>query len=155
MYSPWVDIAVGPFALEGRYGLEYDEMLYRYRGLLDGLLAAHGENATIFGSDFPGPYAQDLLHGNYNARCFLAIEIEKGNGQAKYLMGSALNAAALGRVGVVVCWTDDRLHALLRIREYVAYLTTLEKNIFTSRNLLVVSRAQVHAALRATQLPAW
>jgi hypothetical protein len=77
------------------------------------------------------------------------VEIEKGNAAAKYLIGSALNAAALGRVGIVICWSEPRLQTLLRIREYVSQLM-LEKNAFSSRNLLVLTREQMHTIVASS-----
>lgn len=143
MYSPTVDIAVGPFAVRRQYITDYDELLAVNRPFIEYLADEHQRNVRGFGSNFYGPDFQALQYGNLNARCFLAVEIEKGNVAAKYLIGSALNAAALGRVGIVVCWSEDRLQTLLRIREYLCLLMALEKNAFNPRNLLILTRGQM------------
>ncbi|MBB6069186.1 hypothetical protein [Longimicrobium terrae] len=150
MYSPAVDIAVGPFAVRRQYISEYDELLAVNRPFIESLADEHQRNVGAFGSDFHGPDFQALQYGNLNARCFVAVEIEKGNAAAKYLIGSALNAAALGRVGIVVCWSEDRLHTLLRIREYLCLLMALEKNAFSPRNLLVLTRGQMDAVVASS-----
>jgi hypothetical protein len=150
MYSPAVDIAVGPFAVTRQYITEYDELLAVHRPFIESLVDEHQRNVRAFASDFYGPDFQSLYYGNQNARCFLAVEIEKGNAAAKYLIGSALNAAALGRVGIVVCWSEPRLQTLLRIREYVSQLTALEKNAFNPRNLLVLTREQMNVVVASS-----
>ena len=150
MYSPAVDIAVGPFAVRRRYITEYDELLAVNRPFIEHLVDEHQRNVRAFASDFYGPDFQSLQYGNQNARCFLAVEMEKGNAAAKYLIGSALNAAALGRVGIVICWSEPRLQTLLRIREYVSQLMALEKNAFSSRNLLVLTREQMHTIVASS-----
>ena len=149
MYSPAVDIAVGPFATDRRYIDDYDQLLSAFRPVVERLLNQHHENLLRFDSDFLGPDFQTVRYGNQNARCFVAIEIEKGNPAAKYLIGSALNAAALGRIGIVVCWNEDRLQSLFRIREYLCQLTALEKNAFSAQNLLVLTREQLPESLSA------
>ena len=102
MYSPAIDLAVGPFATHRRYVEEYDLMANCSAGLLRELLRCFRRNLRSFESYFPAPTFDQLCNLNPNSRCFLAIEIERGNPSMKYLMGTTFNASSLGRIGIVV-----------------------------------------------------
>ncbi len=128
-------------------------MAEAHSAFLRALMLANLHNVQRWGSDYPSAAYERLTAANQNARCFLAIEVEKGNIAAKYLIGSALNAVALGRIGLVVCWSDVRLGDLLRIREYLAFLASVEKNTFSVDNLLIVSSTQLDDAVAAQVRP--
>ncbi len=147
MYEPRIDVAVGPFAIEGRYGDDYDALVSRYRPQLRRIYEAHSANVAAHRSRFPPASLDSVLHRNHNARCLLAIEVERANGAAKYLMGTAFNAVALGRVGIIVCWETERLHDFLGLREYLCFLAAVDKNTFSVDNLLIVSRDQIEDVL--------
>lgn len=142
MYQPKLDIAVGPFATERQFINEYDDLMISSRQFIDAMIESHRQNVVAFGSRF-GYVSFDLLNSkNRNARCFLVVEIERGNISLKYLMGSAVNAAALGRIGIVVAWDDIRLKSLMRVREYLLYLGEMSKNTFDTTNLLILTKEQ-------------
>lgn len=143
MYRPVIDVAVGPFATHRRHVEDYDRMVVAHEGLFTRLLSAHARNLGRFGSEYRAQTLGDLYRGNPNARCFLAIEVEKGNPDLKYLMGSIINASALGRVGILVAWDQCRLHSLLRVRENFLYLSELGKNTFDTTNLLFLMKDQL------------
>ena len=147
MYCPVIDVAVGPFATHRRHVRDYDRMTRDYEGFLSRILSAHTRNLNRFGSVYQAQTLYDLCGGNRNARCFLAIEIEKGNPDLKYLMGSMINASALGRVGILVAWDQYRLRSLLRVRENFLYLSELGKNTFDTTNLLFLDKDQLVDAL--------
>lgn len=147
MYCPVIDVAVGPFATHGIHVGDYDRMTRDYEGFLSRILSAHARNLDDFGSDYQAQTFYDLCGGNRNARCFLAIEIEKGNPNLKYLMGSMINASALGRIGILVAWNKSRLRSLLRVRENFLYLSELGKNTFDTTNLLFLDKDQLTDAL--------
>lgn len=44
IYAPVVDIAVGPFAIEGRYGPRYTELLEETREFIEMLIERHNRN---------------------------------------------------------------------------------------------------------------
>ena len=131
MYSPRVDIAVGPFAVERdvRFTEDYDNLMRGSRDFVHRLIRHHLRN--VKGLDNQAPvdvvqrYLDDLFahltQKNQNARCFLAIEIEN-QVTRKHLMGSAINAAALGRIGLAVPWTDEKLRAFVRLQRYFDYI---------------------------------
>jgi hypothetical protein len=152
MYEPRIDVAVGPFAVQGRYGGDYDELVRLFEPELRRLVRAHQRNVEEHCSYFPACNFVDAVTRNHNARCLLAIEVEKGNRIAKYLMGSAFNAVALGRLGIIVCWNQTRLHDLLGLREYLCFLSSVQKNTFHPDNLLIVSCEQMDDFSRGTGL---
>jgi hypothetical protein len=150
LYSPRVDIAVGPFAIEDgvHLGDEFTNLFFRYEDLVRDLISFHLQNVrTVLDS---GEVFENLLETNFNARCFIAIEIEK-SGSRKHLMGDAVNASALGRVGIALGWNENRLRAFLNLRRYFLYLARVKKNTFNLANLLILHQEQlleaVHQAL--------
>ena len=62
-------------------------------------------------------------------------------------MGGAINAAALGRVGISVACSQPELNKLLKMRRYLRFLADVGKNTFNTTNLLVVTREQMANAL--------
>lgn len=147
MYGPVIDLAVGPFATEQRHVSEYDRMARQSAAMLSSLLRLYRHNLRRFGSNLPAPTLRQLCRLNRNSRCFLAVEIEKGNTNMKYLTGSTVHAAALGRIGVLVAWDEERAQDLLSVREYFATLKSWGKNITDPDNLLIVTRDQIKDAL--------
>jgi hypothetical protein len=147
MYGPVIDLAIGPFATHQQHISEYDQMAKQFSTLLASLLRYYRRNLRGFGSNLPAPTLRQLSRLNRNSRCFLAIEIEKGNGVMKYLSGSTVNAAALGRIGILVAWNENRAEDLLSVREYFATLKSWGKNISNPDNLLILTREQIKEAL--------
>jgi hypothetical protein len=149
IYSPRLDVAVGPFATHERLGYVYDEMLRipQIEEFVRKLVEYNRTNLERYGDGFvvPGQY-EDILYMNHNARCFMAIEIEHLVSR-KHLMGGAINASALGRFGVVIPWSDEKMRAFIKLVRYLQYLRYAEKNTFDTSNLLIVSREQMDIAL--------
>jgi hypothetical protein len=145
MYAPEVDLAVGPFAALRGYVNAYDRMAAMHAEMLEAMLRAFQKNLRSFGSSYSSPDRESLCSHNLNARCFMAVEIERGNPKMKYLIGSLTNAATLGRVGVVVAWDWVRMNDLLRAREYLAEMGAAGKNTLSIRNVLILGR---HQAMR-------
>ncbi|MDE1711995.1 hypothetical protein PWG14_04345 (plasmid) [Chromobacterium amazonense] len=146
LYSPRLDVAVGPFATQEIHGHAYDELNRTHAGLLECFFQAHSENIRSLGlseNDIPLELA---LQKNWNARCWLAIEIENRVSH-KHLMGGAINAAALGRIGLAVAWNDENLNKFVRMRGYLRFLTCVGKNSFDSSNLFILSATQLEEAI--------
>lgn len=142
-YSPRVDIAVGPFATQRlRYEDRYSELARSHGRLLAALHDSFAKNVADFGLNGTVPGLEEMLWRNPNARCFLAIEIER-TGSRKHIMGGAINASALGRLGVSAACSPERLRTLLRIRRYLLFLAGVGKNTFDSSNLLIVTTQQL------------
>lgn len=83
MYSPAIDIAVGPFATERRFGDRYLELLNQSREFIEQVIAAHNQNVEVREerTSFDA-----IAYFNENARCFLSIEIEN-TGSRKHCIG--------------------------------------------------------------------
>jgi hypothetical protein len=147
-YGPVLDVAVGPFAYgDLRLGLQYDQLAREHSALLARLWDASVETIQQYDpSGMPSSF-DEALAGNPNARCFLAIEIEHRVSR-KHLMGGALNASALGRLALLVGWTPDKVAALVRLRRYLGYLSAVGKPSVVVPNLLILSPAQLRAALK-------
>ncbi len=147
IYSPRVDVAVGPFAVVHgeRYIDDYNEMMVNTSELFDQLIRFHLSNTQ---EDLPpGAIFVRLRDTNPNARCLIAIEVEN-TGSRKHLMGDAINAAALGRIGVVVGWTPEKFRAFLNLKRYFNYLKGVGKNTFNLGNLLILDKNQLVDAIQ-------
>lgn len=143
MYAPEPDIAVGPFAIEGRYGERYSRLLEESRAFIECLIAAHNIN---FDDELEKTSFRDIFFSNENARCLLCIEIEN-TGSKKHCLGDLVNASALGRIGLLIAWTPNVLSTFVRQRKYLAYLASVEKNSFKTDNVLVLTREQFDTCL--------
>ncbi|PKG24375.1 hypothetical protein [Niallia nealsonii] len=148
IYSPRVDVAVGPFATHQRHEFEYNEMfrIDSIRNFVERLITYNRDNLYLYGDFVEAATYDNAIYQNLNARCFMAIEIENEVSR-KHLMGGAINASALGRLGVVIPWTDDKLKAFVRLVRYLHYLKEADKNTFNTTNLLIVTKEQIHTAL--------
>ncbi len=150
MYGPRIDIAVGPFATRRQLSEEYDDLMDSSWYFIDEILRSFHQNANEL-EVFPTLTSyRELRCLNRNARCFLAIEIEKGNRDLKYLMGSILNAAALGRIGIAVGWDGVKLQELFKLREYLLALKRREKNTLDTTNLIILEKEQLRQAVENT-----
>lgn len=144
-YSPRLDLAVGPFAIDGQFGHEYDRLEDRNQAFLATIFDLYRGNVHRSGT--PGIELPDHHHSmNHNARCFLAIEIENKVSR-KHLLGGVVNAAALGRYGIVVGWDQGKLRALIRTQAYLAFLALAGKPTFSTRNLIILTPTQLLSAL--------
>lgn len=83
---------------------------------------------------------------NRNARCFIAIEIEK-SGTRKHRLGDIVNACSLGRIGVIIVWDPSILKSFLKITEYLSFLKGRLKPTYETRNLVIVSKEQFMKAI--------
>ena len=156
IYSPRVDIAVGPFATENRRcEQEYDRKVNGCNQLIDTWVDMFRQNwQSVIGDRYwrvplhsPSGYRDFIEHGaNRNARCFIAIEVENETTR-KHLMGSIINAGALGRVGILVAWQEEALRAAIRMRAYFDFLQEAEKRTFNMSDVIVLSRNQFATSL--------
>ena len=155
IYQPVVDIAVGPFATEGRFILEYNNLVREHEGLIDRWIQVFQANwdgleyTRPFAVLPPGPSTHQNFLGRYsnqNARCFIAVEIENETTR-KHLMGSIVNAGALGRIGILIAWQDKVLKAAIRMREYFDFLRRVEKRTFDMTGVLVLTPEQFASSL--------
>ena len=74
---------------------------------------------------------------NWNARCFLAIEVEDSKG-SKHLLGDMINVGIAGRIGFITGYNKEKYETLLRQLEYIVYRVEAKKIKFNSRNILVL-----------------
>jgi hypothetical protein len=141
VYSPLVDIAVGPFAYDSSCITDqHDSVVRQWEKPIKTMLAYHKQNMKSLHWDTCQTSFKDLCYKNKVARCSLAIEIENGV-NPKHLIGDVLNAIVLGRLGIVVAYTPDTLRAFGRIRKYLFYFSIATN--FDTTNLLILNREQL------------
>lgn len=151
-YSPRLDIAVGPFSLvDGvRLTQEYNELFQNNAEFIKQLIKIHLKNLGYITVDTSNDEIaervqtkfEELYYFNFNARCFMAIEIENAVTR-KHLMGGAINASVLGRIAVAVGYTAEMHNAFLNLHRYFSYLQSVDKPTFKTNNLLVISADQL------------
>ena len=147
LYCPRLDIAVGPFAYNDLvYSDKYNELMNHSQDLIEIMLNYHKHNVKTLSRQNCDTSLDDLYHTNSNARCLFAIEVENRVSR-KHLIGGAVNAAALGRIGIVVAWTHEKLMAFVRLRRYLKFLGKVGKNTFNTSNLLILDRDQLSDSL--------
>lgn len=151
-YSPRLDVAVGPFSIENGVQLihEYDELFENNTVFVAKLIKCHLSNLYYINHDNPSEELDERVHQklyevrhfNYNSRCFVAVEIENAVSR-KHLMGGAINASVLGRIGIAVGYTDEMHNAFLNLYRYFSFLQSVDKPTFRTNNLLVLSAEQL------------
>ncbi len=142
IYSPRIDVAVGPFATGAvRHAATFDGLLATHAPLIARLVECHRANVHSLRAGDAIPSLSAISSRNVNARCFMAIEIENKVSR-KHILGGLVNIAALGKLGIVVAWTPEKLRAVLRMRRYLLFLASVEKNSFDPTSLCVLSREQ-------------
>lgn len=147
-YSPKVDIAVGPFSIiAGENKIrEYDELCESddVRFFLSNIYEFHRQNVNqdALVNELIVPDFDILIKKNRNARCFIAFEIENSNSK-KHILGSLINAASLGRIGVGVAYSDKSFKTFIRMLNYLAFLKRVKKNSYDTTNFLIVKHDQL------------
>lgn len=132
---------------------QYNFLMDSSKSFIGYLLASHRENVqryrtldrqisqALHFSSF-----EELKTLNENARCLLAIEVENEVSR-KHLLGGAVNAAALGRIGIVVGWTDKKVQSLVKLQAYWDFLGSVGKNTFNANNLVILRPEQLVEAM--------
>jgi hypothetical protein len=130
LYCPRIDIAVGPFNVNGnitRNREVIDDAYFQHEDLIKKLSAADKRKMLD-------------EHLNKNPRCLLAIEVEN-RGSRKHRLGSIVNVAALGKVGIIIAFTNESYRSLEKLREYLRFISRvrkIERDI--SKNVIIISR---------------
>lgn len=150
-YSPRVDIAIGPFSVHHGQNKtrEYNELLRQehiedfFKKVYDFHIENIGEQwlneIQISEFDF-------LIRKNQNARCLCALEIENTSTK-KHIMGSMINAASLGRIGIGIAYNDSVKRTFVRILNYLGFLKRVEKNTYDATNFLIITKEQIESIL--------
>ena len=150
-YSPRVDIAVGPFSTRPGGNLidEYNQLLLdrSINDFLRKIYDCHIENIGVeWLNEITIPNFNDLIQKNRNARCFISIEIENTSTK-KHIMGSMINAASLGRIGIGIAYNESVKRTFVRIMNYLGFLKRVEKNTYDTTNFLIVTKEQIERIL--------
>ncbi len=135
-YHPRLDIAVGPFSIDGN--IEHNQKAID-RTVRDKLSFIR---AMCECSEVPRTHFRTFLkQKNKNPRCFLAIEIEK-SGSRKHMLGDIANVSILGSIGIIIPFDDKRLSAFIRIQKYLNYAANVGKTEnYLFKNVLILTKA--------------
>jgi len=158
-YSPMIDISVGPFSEIRGPSLwnVYDDLVEFSGNLINDLLQQFKTNYQHFGKgvfeigerNIPGGYQSFLTKNedvNWNARCFMAIEVEN-SGSKKHLLGDILNVSISGRIGILIGYNEKTFNSFLKQLEYFAYSIKAGKLKFNSKNVIVLKPDQFKSIL--------
>ena len=116
LYCPRVDVAVGPYVDDDTCITDqHDLLIKQWKICIKAMLDCHKRNMENLSWEICRTSFKKLCYKNKTARCFMAIEIEE-TGNRKHLIGDIINTLALGRLGVVVTCSNDRLRAFIKIR---------------------------------------
>lgn len=144
LYSPRLDIAVGPFNIYKNIEKSKTEIKR---------VASSKRNfiKTIFKySELRTGTSNQLLDSrNKNPRCFLAIEIEN-SGSSKHMLGNIANVSILGFIGIVIPFNDKKLSLCKRIRKYVNFATSVKKLEDVFKNVLIISKENFFTILESS-----
>ncbi len=145
IYAPRLDLAVGPFSYgTKKLGNKFDLMMTDYEVYINEFIKFH--NINIEKSNLPKADFQKIKDNNINARCFLAIEIENKVGQ-KHLIGGAINACSMGRIGLFIGWNERTYKYMIRLLKYLFFLKEFKNIDFPISNLLVLNKDQLDYVL--------
>jgi len=153
IYSPVPDVAVGPFnSSDNLDDVEnckriYDELVNFSTNLINQSKKAFKNNLrnyTEINLDVRGLSTENFKTqncSNPNSRCFIAVEIENTN-TLKHILGSAINAIALGRIALLVGFNPDRTFRFLRALAYLDFANKAGKLQIGIKNAFVLSKEQ-------------
>lgn len=141
LYSPRLDIGIGPFAINERMIEQYDALQIKYSTFIRGLIDIHNNNLIGIYNNYNCRDIFSAQNTNYNPRCFIAIEIENGVSR-KHLIGGAINASALGRFGFFIAYNEEKFKAMKKLEGYFNFLSEAKKNTFNTNNLFILNKGQ-------------
>lgn len=156
-YSPKLDVAVGPYSIQNGVNLmdEYDNLFDNNIITIGKMTELHLRNIDYLTNNANpdeinakvGSKLNDLRYFNFNSRCFISVEIENEVSR-KHLMGGAINASVLGRIAIVIGFTEEKHRAFKRLFKYFEFLQSVQKPTFRTENLLVISKEQILNVLK-------
>lgn len=150
-YCPRVDVAIGPFSTQPGETkiIDYNRLL-RDANIDFFLKKVYNIHLQNIGDEWMNeiiiPEYDLLIRKNQNARCLIALEIENTSTK-KHIMGSLVNSASLGRIGIGVAFNESVMRTFLRIMNYLAFLKRVEKNTYDTTNFLIITKEQLRNLL--------
>ena len=84
---------------------------------------------------------------NNNPRCFIAIELENKTTR-KHRLGSLINAAALGKIAIIVTANESVLKSFKKLLNYLIYLNEIKKIGWAPRNIILINADDFIEVLR-------
>lgn len=127
IYSPRLDFAIKPFNTSPNFTANIEKIDHAYRRK-SGIFEPYISNSEF---DF---------EQNLNPRCFVAVEVESNSPTRKHKIGSIINAAAIGKVGIVLGTDEKAYKTLIRIKNYVSYIFSHKKLKIPINNVIILSK---------------
>lgn len=139
LYSPRMDVAVGPFAFSGYRFANIDESNYEQLLVLQEV-NNFAEKLIDYGRMLPG----FTTNYNRNPRCLFSIEIENAN-DYKHNLGSIANASIMGKIGVYIDYNTRRLN------HFYDYLSEMirRKKVEIYLNVIFLTRTEFNKLMRS------
>lgn len=136
LYCPRIDIAVSPFNINRK--------VKKNKKMIDDTYSCHKSFINKLSSV---SRSKIRAEHNINPRCFLAIEIENKGGR-KPRLGSIVNAAILGKVGIIVTFTEESDNSLRKIKKFLKFAETVHKTkVDISKNVIIITKEDFFKAL--------
>lgn len=136
-YSPRLDVSVGPLAIKGSFPQRYFKLLKLHSTFIEGI------KSIAFNKEY-----LEFEFFNYNPRCFIAIEVENiTEKNLKHVLGSLTNCRILGKVGILVSYSDTG--GLKRLHNYLVFAKEVKKTEeYLFKNVALVSKEDFDKMLR-------
>jgi len=129
-YCPRIDFAIGPFNIDKRLRHNNKIISQRFLEFEEFFNELKRKNQNEWSP----------LVTNRNPRCFVAVEVENRNTD-KHMMGSIINASAIGKIGILISSDETNYEAMNRIRVYMDFLKRAKKMESYPQNIIVVKRS--------------
>lgn len=127
LYCPRLDIAVGPFNIDGNVSRNLNSIKREADSKTEflNLLLSKSISST------------ENFEYNKNPRCFLAIEIEK-SGSRKHMLGDIANSSILGYMGIVIPLGEKKPNQFKKIKDYIDFAVRNEKTSKVFNNVIII-----------------
>lgn len=155
VYAPSSDISIGPFNDSEEINIQhiYNQIVNEptITEFVSQLYSQHQNNLNDLSRDLNPDNIEhysiyESFVANVNSRCLFAIEIENTSTK-KHIMGSIVNAASLGRIGIGIGYSESAYRSFIRIVNYLTWLKEVGKSYYPVGNFLVVTKAQFEEIL--------
>ena len=136
IYSPIIDLTVGPLAINDSRAREYSHLVNVHKEFF-GIIKKRSVNKNEFN-----------YYRNPNPRCFIGIEVEDTTqNKAKYIEGSICNLYILAKVGILV--TLQSKTTIRRIYKYLQYSKDRRKTPeYLFKNVALMTKKDLDSALQ-------
>lgn len=155
VYAPESDIAIGPFNDSDEINIQhvYNQIANEPK-IVEFVSRLHSEHQNnlndlkrdLNDDDIERYSIYESFSANVNSRCLFAIEIENTSTK-KHIMGSIVNAASLGRIGIGIAYCESAYRSFIRLVNYLTWLKEVGKSYYPVGNFFVLTKVQFEEIL--------